>query len=139
MEGRDEKGRFTAGNQASLNLDNASKYKEEYCDLIVSWFSKMIEDGEIPTLEDFAVDVLDITPLTLDHWAEKFPLFKVAKEKALAKQRSLLVKGGLSEKLNPSFTKFVLSACHGMREKTETDSSITLNIAMNREIDEESN
>lgn len=139
MEGRDEKGRFVKGNKASLNFDNASKYKEEYCDLIVSWFSKKIDEGDIPTLEDFAVDVLDVTPLTLDHWAEKFPQFKFAKEKALAKQRSLLTKGGLSEKFNPSFTKFVLSACHGMSEKTETDSSITLKVAMNQATDEESN
>lgn len=139
MADRDAKGMFVEGNQVGIGNDNACKYKDEYADLLLNWFKQQIDEGGMPTFEDFAVDVLDVAPNTLDNWAEKYPRFAVAKEKALAKQRSLLVKGGLSERLNPSFTKFVLSACHGMREKTETDSSITLNIAMNQEIDEESN
>lgn len=127
MADRDAKGMFVEGNQVGIGNDNACKYKDEYADLLLNWFKQQIDEGGMPTFEDFAVDVLDVAPNTLDNWAEKYPRFAVAKEKALAKQRAWLCKGGLSEKLNPSFTKFVLSACHGMREKTESDVNMNAN------------
>lgn len=139
MEGRDEKGRFTKGNPSNPGNDFASKYNPEYDDRMIEWFKQRLEEGKYPTFERFAVFELGVDDDTLDNWANKFPGFRRAKKICESMQIADLKEGGLEERYNSAFTKFVMSACHGLSEKTETDSSITLKVAMNQATDEESN
>lgn len=138
MEGRDEKGRFTKGNPSNPGNDFASKYKEEYCDKMLKFFEECEEEERYPSFSKFARSI-GVHESTLYIWADKYPSFRNTKTECEAIQRDLLVNNALIEKFNPAFTKFLLSANHGMSEKTETDSSITLKVAMNKATDEESN
>lgn len=123
---RDEKGRFLKGHKEGVGEAFASKYKEDYASLMVIWFEAEIGEGRHPTVEGFAKSI-GVTSATVINWSEKFPHFLIAKKKCEDMQLNDLIQGGLTERYNPSFTKFVLSACHGMREKTESEVNMNAN------------
>lgn len=74
----------------------------------------------VPTIEGLC-DELKVSKTTLYAWAEAHPELLDALERLKAKQGRLLQSGGLMSKYAPVITKLMLSANHGMREKTEQD------------------
>lgn len=84
---------------------------------------------KLPTLEGFALRIghkLD----TLNVWAEKNEKFLGALNKIREEQRSRLINKGLSGQYNPVISKLILSANHGMKEKTENEQKITGSISL---------
>lgn len=121
--------RFEAGNDLSC------KYKKEYCQKMIDYFHAY--EG-YPTFELFA-DSIDTTDDTLRNWCENYPDFATAYARCKNIQKGKLVDGALSERYNANFAKFVAVNCHGMKERSETDSNVTFTVTLPPEVDEESN
>lgn len=103
-----------------------TKYKPEYCDLIIEFFSEQPESkmterghisvtGKLPTFESFATK-LQVSVDTLHEWRTVHTDFSEAYTRAKAMQRDAMMQHGLTGAYNPAFTKFLLSANHGMHE-----------------------
>jgi hypothetical protein len=80
-------------------------------------FERLVEAG-LPTVEGLALE-LHVHRDTIQEWRKEHKPFSVALELLDQKQRQMLIKGGLSGYYNPLITKLVLSANHGMKEKTD--------------------
>ncbi len=74
----------------------------------------------IPTIEGLA-EILVKSKQTLLDWGKQHPEFLDALEELKGKQARLLQNYGLMGKFAPVITKLMLSANHGMKEKTEQD------------------
>lgn len=121
--------RFTEGH------DLSQKYKEEYCQEMLNYFHTY---AGYPTFELFA-DSIGVIDETLRNWCESYPNFATAYARCKNIQKGKLVDGALVEKYNSNFAKFVAVNCHGMKERSETDSNVNFTITLPPEIDEESN
>ena len=163
--GRDERGRFTKGNKISENQlfkkENAvaCKYKPEYADKLIEYFSqpatrveyakKFDKDGNVvgetpvvlpndyPTFEGFAASI-GVHTDTLRNWCETSRRFRYCYVRAREMQKGKLITNTLSGFYNPQFAKFEAINNHGMTEKTQQDASLVLSVKMPEEIDEES-
>lgn len=72
----------------------------------------------LPTIEGFA-QFIDVNKTTLYEWEKLYPKFSNALEKIREEQRKRLLDNGLSGDYNPVIAKLVLSANHGMAERSE--------------------
>lgn len=121
------------------DVGRPSEYKEEYIEKVDDYLAERIDyyDTEtekfkvqIPTLEGFAL-YIGVNKTSLYEWEKKHPLFSNALEKIRTEQQQRLLDNGLSGAYNPTIAKLVLSANHGMREKTDVttdDKQITFNL-----------
>ena len=104
-----------------------TKYSEEILDraveYVTSFFSEetIPEDEVIPSIEGLAL-YLEVSRPTIYDWAgqEDKEEFSYIVEKLKAKQGLILLTGTLTNKLNSSMGKAILSK-HGYSEKTEQD------------------
>ncbi len=164
--GRDERGRFTKdhkiGETTRFEKENAAacKYKEEYADMIIDYFGQpstrveysevldkngnvkrrtpIIVPNEYPTFEAFAAKIGVITE-TLRNWCDQSPRFRHAYARAKEMQKGKLISNTLGGNYNPLFAKFEAINNHGMSDKTATDNTVSFNIKLSDEIDEEAN
>jgi hypothetical protein len=113
--GRNADGTFAPGHKFS------SKYKEEYCDLLIKYFNEQIAAGITPTFAGFASNVLFVDEDTIQEWGKVHPQFRTCMRVCKGKQKDFIVKGGLDGTLNQHLSKFMLSACHGLKETTDTN------------------
>lgn len=74
---------------------------------------------KLPTVEGLAL-YLNVHRDTIQEWGRQHPPFSVALAELKAMQHERLIAGGLSGDYNPMITKLVLSANHGMKERTDT-------------------
>lgn len=106
----------------------SKKYKKEYSAMLLEYFRR--EDIVFPTLEGFVEYVRSVEGKAIDYataeaWArgdEKYAYaqqFQEAYRQAKAIQREKLIYGGLTKKFDPSFSRFIASSMHDMKEKTE--------------------
>lgn len=72
----------------------------------------------LPSVEDFA-KFLGFGKTQIYDWEAKHPEFKDALDKIREEQKNRLSEKGLSGDYSPVMAKFLLSANHGMSEKTE--------------------
>lgn len=136
----------TVGKETRFSADNffASKYKEEYCDLILSFFAEpdieviyeesyyqngnmksrkpIILPPKYPTFELFAAS-LGVVPDTLRNWCDTYPRFRLAYAQAKTLQLGIAKKNGVSKMYDGGFLKFVLVNDHGMTDKTNVEQS----------------
>jgi hypothetical protein len=82
---------------------------------------------KLPKREGFAI-FLRVTRQTLDNWSKEHTEFFDALSKIDLEQKERLINSGLSGAYNPTIAKLVLSANHGMVEKSETALSGSLNL-----------
>jgi hypothetical protein len=82
-----------------------SKYRKEYCQQILDYFDSTAV--LFPTFEGYANKVLDIGCRSLYDWASKHEEFSHSMEKCAEKQKERLIDGGLGNKYNSSFARFV--------------------------------
>ncbi len=164
--GRDERGRFTKENKIAedhfFEKENAAacKYKPEYADLLIEYFSKpnvrmeyaetFNKDGQVikrvpvvlpaeyPTFEGFAAS-LGVVSDTLRNWCEQSRRFRYAYARAKEMQKGKLISNSVGGHYNPVFAKFEAVNHHGMSDKVEKDSTISFDVKLSDEIDEESN
>lgn len=120
------------------------KYKPEYIQSVDEYLALCVDEeleyhktrGEksdsferrikvkLPTKEGFAA-FIGRTSHTVDAWEDKYPDFGKAVAKIKTTQREKLLENGLSGEYNPLITKLLLSAVHGLSEKTEVAATIT--------------
>jgi len=97
-----------------------TKYKSEYAtrEFIVDFKAWCKQTETLVSLCGYAC-YLEVCEDTLYEWAKIHPKFSesLAKLKQLSKQE--LINRGLTSQYSPNMAKFVLSANHGMAEKTE--------------------
>ena len=122
------KGDFKKGNTA------AAKYKDEYCEKMLAYFQS---DRGFPTFETFAASI-GVVRSTLNNWCEKHARFRHIYARCKDIQLGKTIEGALCRRYEPSFAKFICTACHGLREKTETDATLRFEVELPQEIDEES-
>lgn len=119
-QGKNKKGRFTQGNNYAKGNKGKGKYKKAYINEMILYFSAEPAPGvEFPMFEGFAKKI-GVTVRTLERWAAEKEDFGEAYERCRDVQRRFLVIGGLTERYNPSFAKFMCGV-HGMTDKGTSD------------------
>ncbi len=95
----------------------------------------VIKDGELaeeqyvkkeiklPTVEGLALE-LDVHRDTLYTWAKEYEDFSDTLETLKKKQAEMLIQNGLSGDYNSTIAKLILSANHGINEKSESESVV---------------
>lgn len=94
-------------------------------DNLINWMNSkktnMIFDEFLfdnPNLGEF---IGEIYPQLISYLKDKFPSCLKLYEKAEKMQETRLKKYALMDKVNPGMAKFLLSACHGVSEKTKQE------------------
>ncbi len=146
MSERNEKGQYVEGNLTQFKDGNeaASKYKEEYCEAIIAFFSKpstrleykeRYRDGEViertpiivaeefPTIELFA-ESIGVHHETLRNWAQSHPRFRVAYQRARNIQLGKLANNAMTGLYNPKFAIFFAENNFDMTEKAQVDNKV---------------
>jgi hypothetical protein len=120
-----------------------TKYRKEYCDLLLKHFDlqpsrevetiksgknwevreKKLLPNRFPTFEDFAWNIGTV-PQTLSEWANEHPDFWEAMTRAHAKQKSILMQGGLEGCYEARTVNFVGINCCGMSNRIEIDATV---------------
>ena len=81
-------------------------------------------------VEDFA-DFIGVNKTSLYEWAKLYPDFSNALSQIIDAQKKIVIKRSLSGDYNPLIAKLILSANHGMKEKSDITSngeSININV-----------
>lgn len=95
------------------------KYDDAFIENEAVELERWIEKPSSYWFEDFA-NQRHYSPEYLSRWAKENERFNQAYARAQAMQKSLLVRGGLTNKFNPGFTKFVMANTCGWSDKTES-------------------
>lgn len=96
----------------------ATIYRKQYCDEVMAHFSKMRKNkkGSIvgaPSFVSFA-DAIGVPISQIEKWRRDHPDFEKACGDAEVLLRQLLIDAALSERVNVSAAKFILSSDFGM-------------------------
>lgn len=78
---------------------------------------------KLPTFEGLAM-TLNVNRDTLYEWSENYPMFSDTLDKLRGKQAEMLIQNGLSGDYNSTIAKLILSANHGINERTENESLV---------------
>lgn len=91
-------------------------------DKSTSWENKI--RVKLPTIEGLSL-FLGLAKDRIYEYAEHAQEFRDALEEILTEQKNRLIFSGLSGDYNPTIAKLLLSANHGMAEKTENKTDVT--------------
>ena len=104
-----------------------TKYSPELCEKVDEYLKKTIDKHDeagysvdLPTAEGLAL-FLEVDRSTLYEWVDKYPDFSYSFDKLLIEQKNRVLNKSLEGRYNPTIAKLILSANHGMSEKTQTD------------------
>jgi len=116
-----------------------TKYKPEYIEKVDEYLQQckdgyvkvQLNDTEakdkwkvnLPTIEGFA-KYINVPRRSVYEWRDKHEQFSHTLDKILAEQKERLLNMGLSGDYVPMIAKMILSANHGMNEKTESESTV---------------
>lgn len=106
-----------------MPLGRPTLYDPTFCQKVDEYLLTCVDtEGNVrlPKREGFA-KYLNVTRQTIDNWSKEYPEFFDALSKIDLEQKDRLVDNGLAGKYNSTIAKLVLSANHGMAEKTDTD------------------
>ncbi len=152
-EDRDSKGRFKKGNRSGIKFEPGNqyhcKYTEDMPNKVIEYFSREYmhsghdATGKVyywadrpPSFIRFALEI-GVWPKTLYKWREEHPEFdeacKISEE--LAAQQ--LIDCGLNKAYNVTMAKFILSAKHGLVEKTAVDNNVKIEVELPEDINAE--
>lgn len=95
------------------------KYTTEFIEAEADAFLEWSSRKDSLWFEDFAIQ-RGYDPNLFSLWEKENEKFSGAYKRAKARQKSLLIKGGLFNKLNPNIVKFVLNNVFGWSERQET-------------------
>jgi hypothetical protein len=125
----------------SKKFGRPTKYKKEYCQAIIDWFSgEPVREGKktfttkagtvieediilpekLPLFENFAHSI-GVDCSTIVEWAKKFPEFSSAYIRAKELQKAFLINNGILGLYNPQFTIFVAKNVTDMRDKQQVE------------------
>ena len=103
----------------------SNKYKEEYCDDIIAYFSS--EDDRFPTFEGFASSI-GVLLETIERWTTAYPRFKESYEKSKQIQKEKLISKALNRTYDASIARLLMSSFFAIREKTEVESTVRASV-----------
>lgn len=148
---RNSKGQFVKGNtigeETRFERENAAatKYKEEYCQQLIDYFSKpatrveyketyfkgelssrtpIVVPEEYPTFEMFAAKI-GVTTDTLRNWCEDHPRFRYYYARAKEIQLGKLTSNAITGLYNPVYAKFEAVNNHNQKDKQEVETSVS--------------
>lgn len=110
-------------------IDKVDEYLESCTDEEYDWTKSQGDKTEswehrikvkLPTIDGFA-KFINVPRRCLYDWREKNEDFSHSLDKIVAEQQERLLSKGLSGDYNPAIAKLILSANHGMREKSDID------------------
>lgn len=101
-------------------MGRPTKFKEEYINVALDYTESYETHGDVIPTRSGLSDILQCTEDTLANWGKKNADFLGALEAIDTKQKRLLQNKGLRGDFRESMSKFLLSANHGMAEKSET-------------------
>jgi hypothetical protein len=123
----------------SKMLKKAQEYLKNAQDVEYDWIKT---DGNSSTTKEHRIKVnlpsveglsshLKVDTDTIVEWGKIYPDFSVTLSEIRNEQKKRLISNGLSGEYNPLIAKLVLSANHGMKEKTDVtsnDQPISVNV-----------
>lgn len=149
---RNSKGQFVKGNtvgeETRFQKENeaACKYKEEYCEKLIEYFSQptmkveykevyskqgdvvartpILMPAEYPTFELFAASI-GVTTETLRNWCEQHPRFKHYYARAKEIQLGKLTANAVAGLYNPIYAKFEAVNNHNQKDKQEVNTNVS--------------
>lgn len=105
-----------------------TKYREEFIDKVDEYIlnckdtlGKKSINVNLPMIEGFA-RYIDVSKRSIYEWKDKYPEFSHALEKIEIEQKKRLIEMGLANVYNSAIAKLVLSANHGMKERSDMTS-----------------
>lgn len=112
-----------------------SSYKSGYDKKVIDYIKQCVEpeegkERELPTRAGVAI-LLDVSLVTIETWGKTYPEFLCALKKVEVSQRNQLINRSFNGTGNANIGKMLLSANHGLREKTEIEHSGGLNVIIN--------
>lgn len=103
-------------------------YKKEYCNKVDEYLESTIDkrtgaslEVNIPTLDEFAL-FIGVPRRTMYDWKAEFEDFSHSLDKIVTEQKKRLINKGLSGEYNSTIAKLILSANHGMKERSDMTS-----------------
>ncbi|GAI03151.1 unnamed protein product [marine sediment metagenome] len=108
------------------NPGRPTKYKPEYSteDFLDGYIKACLRKKMLVSLCGLACYV-NVCEDTLQEWGKVHPKFSVSMAKINQISKNMLLNKGLISEYSPNMARFVLSANHGMAERTETKHDIT--------------
>ena len=91
---------------------------------------------KFPTFELFAASI-GVVPRTLLNWCEHYPRFADCYAQAKNMQLGIAKSNGVKKLYDSNFTKFILMNDHGMSEKVTNDNTVTFQVNIPDDVDEE--
>lgn len=112
-----------------------TKYDKKYIDEVEVYLAECTDTSTVdnqgktwnvnlPTVEGFARRI-GVHKDTLYAWSQEHKDFSDSLSQIVAEQQTRLINKGLAGVYNPTITKLILSANHGMAEKTTSEQKIT--------------
>lgn len=96
-------------------------YREDYPEKAIAYGAGSATDLAIH---------FNVTRETIWGWSKEYPDFFNALQKCLSLREQNIIAGALSNQYNAGFAKFLLSAQHGIVEKTEQDINLKAKIEL---------
>lgn len=135
--------KYALGNNGGRPL----KYKPEYCQEIIKFFSSnpydiiegKVKVNDLPTFEKFAVNI-DVCVDSLHEWKKRYKEFFEAYKKAQQLQKNFLITNALLGNYNSTFAIFTAKNITDMRDVIENKNinyNKDLNNLTEKEIDKE--
>ena len=83
------------------------------------------DERSLPSVEGLALS-LGINKDTVYEWDKRYPKFSDALKEIKMAQKQRLQENGLTNRFNPTMAIFLLKTNHGMIEKTQVDTNVSL-------------
>ena len=107
-----------------------TKYRDDMPGRVLSFIDECeaSETVQLPTVEGIAL-TLDVATSTVELWGQVHEEFSGTLKKAKQTQKNMLMNNGLSGDYNSTIAKLILSANHGMHEKSERNIGVPETLA----------
>ncbi len=107
-------------------MGRPTKYKAEFAtnEYLDKYIADCIKGNLLISLCGLAV-YIDVCEDTLQEWGKVHPEFSVSMAKIKQYSKNMLLNKGLISEYSPNMARFVLSANHGMAERSETTHGVT--------------
>jgi hypothetical protein len=107
-----------------LSMSRQTDYSEAILQTAEAYLAGFEKMGDpVPTVEGLA-DELQNGSKTLYNWAKDHPEFQDVLDRLKAKQGRLLQAKGLKKETDSGITKLMLSANHGMKERSQQEINV---------------
>lgn len=105
-----------------------SEYTQKYCQEVDKYLESFGHGQmSLPQIEDFA-EKMGKSIQCFNEWEKKYPEFGEALNKIRKRQKIQLINDGIygGKEVNSTIVKLLLMNNHGMREKTDNETKLTL-------------